>query len=454
MAMPAGAPMPSQLPGVVGPGAPAATVDQTFAQQAPVIQSNIAKATDAPLESMLAKDQIRTGAVNEQLSAKEQSIAADRNVSVSQRDEYTSFKEFAKAQEEKHIADSAVLEQKKQETLDLYTQQMALYSKTKITNWWAEASTPAKILGVISQALAGALAGLKGTPGQPTPLDRIIERDIEVQKANASLGAQKVDDAKGMYQTALTTFKDHFQAYTATRELAYKQAFETIDMLSKLRTDEQWLADCAKAKADLGSTLAENRAKDLDMMTGQITDQHKYNSTMALNQEQLAISKQNADSAAVSADAARKTASAMDVDVVLTNIENGGPQLRKQLGDTVWAKLVEQDQIVHKLQAAMVSYNKAKGFKERAAAASTMFDIGRAESGAGAALAGPELANIRAKYPATTDWTDPRTHMEFKEDIEKVFQQKIREITNMTSGFIGNDGKALRYKIRPIPGDL
>lgn len=57
-------------------------------------------------------------------------------------------------------------------------------AQTQVHNFFDDKTTGASIMAIISQALAGAANGLAGNPGAPTPLDRIIQRDMEMQKLN------------------------------------------------------------------------------------------------------------------------------------------------------------------------------------------------------------------------------------------------------------------------------
>jgi hypothetical protein len=49
-------------------------------------------------------------------------------------------------------------------------------------DFWASRSSMGTAMGILAAALGGAANGVAGTPGQPTPLDRVIAQDLEQQK--------------------------------------------------------------------------------------------------------------------------------------------------------------------------------------------------------------------------------------------------------------------------------
>lgn len=104
---------------------------------------------------------------------------------------------------------------------DKYLRTVDDYKQTKVYSWWGHATTGAKILGVISQALAGAAQGLYGQSG-PTPLDRIIDEDMAVQKMNLAQKGEVVAQQRSLWNDLNAQFKDEVVTNQAFRSIAYE----------------------------------------------------------------------------------------------------------------------------------------------------------------------------------------------------------------------------------------
>ena len=102
-------------------------------------------------------------------------------------------------------------------------------ANAQVKDFWADKSTSGRIMGVISQALAGAANGLSGQPGAPTPLDRIINMDLEKQKINLNnknVAAQREEGILG-------TMQRQFDSNMAAHGAAYIAAVGQTDALAK-----------------------------------------------------------------------------------------------------------------------------------------------------------------------------------------------------------------------------
>jgi hypothetical protein len=76
---------------------------------------------------------------------------------------------------------------------------------SQLHEYFADKSTAGKIMGVLAAALGGAANGLAGTPGAPTALDRIIDRDLQLQTAQLQQKDRNVASQGGLLQQMINT---------------------------------------------------------------------------------------------------------------------------------------------------------------------------------------------------------------------------------------------------------
>jgi hypothetical protein len=84
-----------------------------------------------------------------------------------------------------------------------------------VHSFWQDKSVPARILGVIAQALSGAANGLSGNPGAPTPLDRIINEDFQRQVQNQENKSKSAGQQQTLYDQMLRATGNRVDAETA-----------------------------------------------------------------------------------------------------------------------------------------------------------------------------------------------------------------------------------------------
>lgn len=149
---------------------------------------------------------------------------------------------------------------------DAYLRSVSAASTTSVYNWWAQAPTGAKILGLISQAAAGAANFLAGQPGAPTPLDRIIEQDLQYQMQKRQEAKDSVAFNKGIFQDMKQALSDTVTAYSASMEIAYTSTMKRMEQLKLASNDARVQANLDKAIADLQANQADKRNKVLDYM--------------------------------------------------------------------------------------------------------------------------------------------------------------------------------------------
>lgn len=161
-------------------------------------------------------------------------------------------------------ADSKMAKEHLEQARNSYMGAVDNASKLRVYDWWANKSTGAKILGVISQVLAGGVQGLTGQLGADTPLDRIIKQDIQLQIHNAELTQQDAQNKKSLYAELKDQIKDQGQAYAAAMEAAYKTTMQRLDIIAKQMGTQEALTNAEKAKAELGEKVAQFSLKALD----------------------------------------------------------------------------------------------------------------------------------------------------------------------------------------------
>ncbi len=131
----------------------------------------------------------------------------------------------------------------------------------EVRDFWADKSTGSRILGILAQTLSGAANGLAGNPGAPSPLDRIIDRDLEIQRSNMQNKRLAADRA----QNALAHVYQGFQQEDAS-VAAYRLAAAEWYKAKSNELASQFNTDTASAKnlqvqAAADQTIADSKAK-------------------------------------------------------------------------------------------------------------------------------------------------------------------------------------------------
>jgi hypothetical protein len=179
----------------------------------------------------------------------------------------------------KHADAVAEIEQAGQQRIQA---QMARYqaasdeaAQAQVHNFFDDKTTGASIMAVISQALSGAANGLAGNPGAPTPLDRIIQRDIEVQKMNLDQKNKNADRQGNM----LGVLRDELGSEVLAENAMYQASLtKTEAMIKQLAPHyaggiasaqaQQALAQIAEKKAAAQQSAMQEASK-VDAMRGE-----------------------------------------------------------------------------------------------------------------------------------------------------------------------------------------
>lgn len=267
-------------------------------------------------------------------------------------------------------------------------------ANAQINDFWADKTTGGRILGIISQALAGASNGLSGQPGAPTPLDRIIQADLEKQRINLNQKTTTAYREQGILGLMQKQFDSTLQANGA----AYLASLNHVDALVK---DIAQRYDTPEAKA---AQLAYS-AKVKNQYSQAAAQLHNGILTSALQQQNIAssmISHQASASAAVAAANARAAGQRGQQHIM---------GLKGPVNDKVFGALQKHSGAVASM---MNSYDNIQGLlspgrkldldwrTEFNANRSQIFAALRTEDETGAALNKVEATNLETRVPEMT----------------------------------------------------
>lgn len=112
-------------------------------------------------------------------------------------------------------------------------------SQASVKDFWQDKSAGARVLGILSQAFAGAANGLAGNPSAPTPLDRVIQRDMELQLANLNQKNRKVENERSVLRDVYAQTGNSLQATAAMYVASWKRIeLQGAQLNSKFGTQE------------------------------------------------------------------------------------------------------------------------------------------------------------------------------------------------------------------------
>jgi len=112
-------------------------------------------------------------------------------------------------------------------------------SQASIHNFWQDKSAGSRILGVLSQAFAGAANALAGNPSAPTPLDHIINRDMDMQVANLNQKNKRLQNEQGVLKDLYDRTGNAMQATSSMYVAAWKRIdLQGAQLASKFGSQE------------------------------------------------------------------------------------------------------------------------------------------------------------------------------------------------------------------------
>jgi hypothetical protein len=128
-------------------------------------------------------------------------------------------------------------------------------------DFWADKSTSSRIFGIISQIAGGMANGLANQPGQPTPLDRVIQRDLDQQRLAFAQKSQSGNQASGIYNDLVKATGSTTEAYGALRIAAYKRVLGQMQEVQlqfpELKNNAEFQAEYARAQSTLAQTVKD-----------------------------------------------------------------------------------------------------------------------------------------------------------------------------------------------------
>lgn len=217
-------------------------------------------------------------------------------------------------------ADQAAYQQARQKQMaDLMSQMQtasADAARTAPHDFWAEKSTPAKIFAIIASAAGGMANGLSNQPGQPTPLDRVIQNDLERQRLDFAQKSQSANQAAGIYNDLIKATGSDLAANTALTNAALTKVKAQLDEAAASEPEGQAKANLLAASAKYAETIRNNtQAAAMQLLkqgVDETTDAGKTFSTLASGQAKnnadIAVARIGADAKVEAADKAAKGA--------------------------------------------------------------------------------------------------------------------------------------------------
>lgn len=150
-------------------------------------------------------------------------------------------------------------------------------ANTTMHNFWEDKTAGARIMGILAQALSGAANGLAGNPSAPTPLDRIIERDIRMQLENM----QNKRAAVGQEQSTMRLVYEQTGSRMAAQSAMTLAAYKKVAAMSQALTD-QYATPKAQAQNQIIQGQMEQKAADLDKRTQEFLSQQHSSQAMGI----------------------------------------------------------------------------------------------------------------------------------------------------------------------------
>lgn len=172
--------------------------------------------------------------------------------------------------------------------------------KFQFQDFFADKSTMGKVLGVVAQALSGAANGLAGQPGAPTPLDRIIERDMQLQQAKFAKLRAGVEEDRGIMNLLREQLGDEISAQTAFRTALNQKLQITVQQLaSKMGVPmEKAQALAAQIAQNTAQSQSEGARKIADILTNNAHAESGVYQQYAQTQTQMDMESQRVTAAA------------------------------------------------------------------------------------------------------------------------------------------------------------
>jgi hypothetical protein len=100
-------------------------------------------------------------------------------------------------------------------------------------DYFEDKTTLGKVMGIVAQALGGAANGLAGRPGDPTAMDRVIQADLDLQKAKYAKTQGALQAQTSVYNALREKLGDDIQAQAAYNTALSQQIQNTVTVMAQ-----------------------------------------------------------------------------------------------------------------------------------------------------------------------------------------------------------------------------
>lgn len=219
-------------------------------------------------------------------------------------------------------AHMATLEKEKTAGMDRYLAAVNDLKNTHVHSWWSQAGTGAQVLGIVSQALAGGLQGLTGQSG-PTPLDRIIDQDLQRQKMNLAQKSDVAQQSGDLYHKLIQQFGDEVQAEAAFKTIAYNGVKQQVANIAGTMGGQAAQAAQKKANALLDAETAKLTGQAQQFVAAQVNGAQEAKNSNTYKAVDNATARRGQDMAA---------GKGPTEELVIPGIPDSGKKLRLMAG--------------------------------------------------------------------------------------------------------------------------
>lgn len=194
----------------------------------------------------------------------------------------------------KFIEEEKAARQRSQNLLDERLKEIdaaqAQYSNAAIDSGklWADMGTGNRILAAISLGLGALGAAKDGNNSAADIINKAIDRDIEVQKANINKQGQALTAQRGAYADLVAKIGDEETARLAMHNLGIDAAVKQLDAVLASNADQQVKLNAQRQKDTLLMEQANNKAKALARTKSSVEDTVTTEAAMKMPEVPLA----------------------------------------------------------------------------------------------------------------------------------------------------------------------
>lgn len=277
-------------------------------------------------------------------------------------------------------------------------------NQAEMHNFWSNASTGAKIMGVLAQALSGAANGLAGNPSAITPLDRLIEQDMHIQQQNILQKNKAAYREQGMLSTIQKATGDRLASLNAMKIAAWDRIEKQVDEMKGAAGGA-----IAAAQADQIKGLAKQRkATYTSKMQERLLNKAQADTATAVTGLN-ALDATEARLAKIRANAAQGQFSVIGLQPDAANPVNKTQYEKASNFASNYAAYIAANQLAKSIAAEGLSSNPIEQKARYEKAEASMQAAVRQMDATGAALSEPELKNVLTRIPSFWQVMGPKS---------------------------------------------